>query len=95
VAEPLRPQCTHHRSLAYAGRANVGFCDISRSEPTHSRHSARPDVKSAIEGAAVTHGPSRILFIYSCASPYRIPSWSSIAANGTSPISNTAPISIA
>ena len=36
VAEPLRPQCTHDRLLAYPGRATGRFCDISRSEPTRS-----------------------------------------------------------
>jgi hypothetical protein len=36
VVEPLRPQCTRHRPLAYLGSVNGGFGDISRSESTHS-----------------------------------------------------------
>jgi hypothetical protein len=39
VVEFLRPQCIHHRPLAYTERANGGFGDISRSEPTPSQSS--------------------------------------------------------
>jgi hypothetical protein len=36
IVDPVRPQCTRHRSPARLGNLNGGFGDVSRSESTWS-----------------------------------------------------------